>query len=290
MSRQSSLLRSSLRTHPRGAAVSDYLLIMTAIVGVAVPLVFKYLGEPLQRSFVQNRQNLVDFVAQNRKQTVPNVWFSKAEKMGELADSKELQAGEELTSGDLEGPAALKEGKELRTGELPEPKALTVGELGGGGVGGAGAGQSGAGSKGGSGSPTKVAVGGGSPERGESSLSQGFFGSDKQSGAEHGADETASGRVYAQSRSGEEGAGGDRGTGIGGQTEKKSEAKKDGQDSKGGAADSRRKSGADALLLAEEKARGSGEFDWGFLIRLLVILLILFIVILVLVANFRRKG
>src|SRR4051812_25523998 len=80
----------------RGATFVDYLMITAVVAGVALPIAMKYLLEPINTSLLSQRQNLVSFLAQDRKQNVPNAWFSQ-EQQGEPGGKGDLPPVKDLS-------------------------------------------------------------------------------------------------------------------------------------------------------------------------------------------------
>lgn len=61
---------------PRGAALADYLLVTAAVAAITLPLASHYIGDRTLGVLRSRRQQLVSFIAQDRKKTVPNEWFN----------------------------------------------------------------------------------------------------------------------------------------------------------------------------------------------------------------------
>lgn len=274
----------------KGSAVGDYLLLIAAIAGVLIPLVMKYFGEPILKTFTSQRGRLVEFVAQTPVRqpgkTVPNSWFGQ-EKMAEYPGGEDLSGGEDLTDEELQGGNDLKEGKDLKGGRTmrnPRPlrggkqlkggSQLRTGELSGGQTLGGGAGGDGFGGGAGSANDADFFDKGAGPPAGPSGGGEGVN-AGKRAGAP------------TSNFEGGDGVGG----GGGGGGDKKAK-----QDDKGGAASdassiAQGKSKQDlSVSVAEEEARKrSAGFDWWTIIKVLIILLILFLLAIIALSNLKKR-
>ena len=79
----------------RGQATVENLLMTAIVAGILIPIVSKYALTPMMETMKGQRQNLVDFVAQNNKNPVPSAWFA-SERLAEFKEQKEIPAPKDI--------------------------------------------------------------------------------------------------------------------------------------------------------------------------------------------------
>jgi len=274
-----------------GSTVVDYLMLTAAVAGIAVPIVMKFFGEPIMATFQSQRQTLVSFIAQDRKQPVPNIWFSR-ERLGitggenELNEVGELAANEPAQPGDLKEPGNLRNVRRgrapgrLNVGQIKEPGRLEVGQVSGGGRGGAEGSSFGG-------------AGGGADGGGGSALSGSFFdpkGPGGQGGAGEAGGSTGSRRGYRSGGRGEESDDYSAETSTSsGEKVKKQQEKDDKQSADKGITDSKRQTEEMIAKYEEDRQRRAGAFDWWLILKILIFILIIFLIILIALGNMRKN-
>jgi hypothetical protein len=282
---------SNLKPNQKGQGTVDYLMLTALIAGVLVPIILKNFGEPMLRTMTNEKDRLVGFVAQNKKQKVPNAWFSRSDpaKVPEpsVAAPKDIPPPDPLAPpGEVPPPQGPKEPKNIppprpgnpprvnAPGQAPPPSVPPPGEGGGGG----GSGASGGGSSfGGGPSDGSDFFGGGGGSKTGGSEGGGKDGGSKGTFSNKGGAEGGEG----SSGGGQGGGGGKRGGGTSGGGE--SEGKKE-----GGVQGS--KSKMDQLAEAEDRERAKkGQFDWWLFFKILIALAIAALLVLIALGNMRRR-
>jgi len=269
------------KMNQRGSVVVDYLLITAVVAAVGVPLIMKFFGEPIRRTLLGNRQELVSYLAQDRKETVPGVWFSKVdqadiEEREEISTTDPIEVTvidgrEQIEPGEIEDPVKIKNRKKIKVAKIKDPAKIKVpGRFGSGGGGSGGArGRSGGGFAGSS--------GGGS---------ESFFAakSNSSKSGQAGAAERGGGG-YGTALKGESESQGGSGRGSG--SSRKGNEKND-EEKETVSSDSTKK-----WNDGEFEDDGSGlskPFDWWVLLKILIVLLIFFILGLIILGSAKRRG
>lgn len=265
------------RLMQQGATVIEYLMLTAVVAGVVVPIVLNVFGGPLQQVFKKNRQTLVQFIAQDRKQSVPYPWFSQERPADiNVSESKEIGKSEV--------------GESPNIAESPE---IRVNELGSSKVGSAGVGQGGARGTGpadggllDSNRVAKKTTGASSSATDDSSLSDSFFkgertetGSRDEKAEETGTLYGRAGEVAPETKAAEE-------EGVAG---KEWGSEKDREEKGRGLSETKRKQGALMAEIEERERLKKSTFSWWFLLKILILLLIIFLILLILLSNMRRR-
>lgn len=277
-----------------GSVVVDYLLTTAMVAGVLVPIILKFGGESFKASLFGQRQKMVSFLAQDRKQNVPSSWFSQENPPEVRGDNPNITVTQDISEGDPREPGEISTGGDPRVANLSDPNRdkinspenISVGNPGGNGSG-AGIGTGNTNGTGGS------AGGGGSGSgAGNSATSSDFFsgrnGAETTEGATRKTGE-ASG-AYAGSKNGV-GESGDEGDDFSEEGGQKGKEKKDGQsqDKSENVADSRRKTQENLRLTEQAVEKRSGQFDWWLLLKILIVALIIFLIALIALSNLKRR-
>lgn len=266
------------RVMQRGATVVEYLMLTAVVAGIGVPLVLNFFGEPLLRSFEKNRETLVQFIAQDRKQSVPYPWFSQERPADiDVSESPEIASSEVGKSPDIA------ESPEIRVNEVGSSK-VGSGGMGAGGAGGTG--PAGGGLLDSERSAKTTGAPSPSTSSDDSSLSDSFFkgeGSKTASRDEKAEEEGAlygrAGEVAAETKTSEE-------IGVAG---KEGSSEKGGEDKGRSLSETKQKQGALMAEIEERERLKQSTFSWGFLLKILILLLIIFLILLILLSNMRRR-
>lgn len=275
----------------RGNSTVDYLMLTAAVAGIGVPIMMRYFGGPIIDTLTGQREQLVSFLAQDRKQSVPNEWFSY-ETPAEPDGGPDLKEGKDLSEPDLASPSDLKDGRDLRSRDLKNPRELKVGRLndprqlstspvsgpnGGGGAGGAGAGAAGAGG---------ASAGAGQNADFFSKDGKGGSGGQNQEEGGPASGGGAYGRGGGRLGTGEAGSG-DNG-GEAGEKRSKDKGREEPPSKTSKEGETRRQT-IDSLKRAESEYEGKKtKFDWWLIIKILIVLAILFLLLLIALGNMRR--
>jgi hypothetical protein len=293
-------LSRELRHRQAGSGLVDYLVLTAAVAAILFPVLQRAVFGPLEEAIFSQREGLVNFIGQSRKQPVPNEWFGAKEAkqvQGTRFQDQTLEPGQ-----DIDAPGAIDDPKALAAQNIDNPKAiqnpskidtsaigrpdsiappgeLSAGRLdsgqlgasgGGGGGGGAGAGAGGdffAGNAG-KGGGAKVGEAVADVSRNESKGSRRGGGGFDIEEVTSGGGETA---VAKQSKA------------------DKSDGNKSQQAVAGGVEARKRAMAAESEARADIDRRSS-KIDWSKVIRTLILLLILFLVMLILLSNAKRVG
>jgi hypothetical protein len=270
-----------LNSNRRGQGTVENLMMTAIIAGLLMPIVYKVVISPLMTTMQGQKRKLVDFVAQNNKQTVPSAWFA-SERMQKIKEDKTIDKPKDIESPEIPEPGQIPESKEIKPGkeiksaeikppkDIPPPKPIG----GGGGTGGGGAGgASGSGSAlGGSAKDPDFFSGEGNKDASASN--------DKQGGA---------GGKDGGSRRGDFDEYSPRGSRTGDQ--KSAPQGKEQLTKKTGEANADSKNRQSMLLnetREDERAR-ERPFNWWLLIKFLVIAFIIFLVILIGLSNMKKR-
>jgi len=261
----------------------DYLMITAVIAGVALPIAMKFILGPVSDNLIGQRQSLVSFLAQDRKQNVPNAWFSQ-ENQGETGGKGQLPPVKDLADPNVADPSDIKPVGNIGQ---PTPKAppnlKAVGRVNG-------PGQITVGGGNGPGNASNFGGGGGP---GDGSLNDSFFdGSGQKGGTGNGGTNTngqgndtygqGGGRFSSTSAGDEEYSAGEGGA------KKGADKAKDSTD-KSSTGDSAHRATLEGVKrVEEEQSRKAKAFDWWLLIKILIIALILFLIVLIALGNTRR--
>lgn len=264
-----------------GQGTVENLMLTAILAAVLLPIVYEQVLVPLLNTYKQNRGQLVEFVSQNKKTTVPSGWFA-SERMAQLKEPQRINEPDKINPDDLPEPGqspeseGLKEPDAIQSRPLNEPKSLKepdkLNPKSLGGPGGAGSGSQGKGSAMGSGSQDPDFFGnkteGGAKTEGQSGPGDGSAGRGSVSG---GDEYSPNGRVQA---------GGIKGEDKGPQSDrKKSDSSIEGKSKKNLALNETREA---------EQSRSS-PFDWWLLIKILIIGLIIFLLILIGLSNLKKR-
>lgn len=275
-----------------GQGVVDYLMVTVVIAAIAIPILNNLFGDRIMGSLFNERQRLVDFIGQTPKRNhpVPNAWFS-AEKQAKFDNQQDIAYN------DLNDPE-LNDTKELDApsdvggkGEIKQPRSIggqrelkPVGDVGGrGNVGGSGN-VGGGGSQGGNGGFGNNNLGG-----------DDFFngGGGKGGAKNEGGQGSEGGGGNSFKRGG--GGFGDEGTspttgGGGGETKKQQQQQQQGGgDDKNATLNAKRSEAEGVAKAMDDERRRQGEFDWWFLIKILIVFLILFLLVLIALSNLKKR-
>jgi hypothetical protein len=266
----------------RGSAIVEYLMFIALVAAVAVPIIIDKFGDPLIKTFKNERSKFVAIIAQTpkgrRKPPVPAEWFSREPvpeiKTGEVGSGQNIETGGPIQTGEIKTGGQIQTGQ-IGTGESGSGSGIQSGNIQTGeGAGGAGR-YSGAGSG-----------GSGSMAGGEE-----FFSSPPK---------TPGGKIRGESGEEEGGGGTRRGGGgaiegdtVSGREDSVSGGKRNAQD--------KSKSEGDGPRLGEGKKRSlveaeneldqrqkSKKFDWWLIVKVLIVIFIVALIFLIVIGNSRK--
>lgn len=292
------------RARTAGQGLIDYLVLTCAVAAIMFPVLQSAVFGPLEEAIFSQREGLVNFIGQSRKQPVPNEWFG-AKEAKQAANTKfqdqqldpaqnidnpqQISDPQALQAGNLNAPQNLKNPSKLDTGKIGRPDSIApAGELSAGRISEPGQLNAGAGGGGGSGFGS-----------GNSSLGNDFFAGDAGKGGGKGGDvisESSRSESKSSRRSGGsfdieeatgEVSGGD--TAVAKQKKEKGDSAKSDQTVAGGIEKKKRGMAAEDSAR-EDVDRRSSKVDWSKVIRIIIILLILFLVMLIILSNAKRVG
>jgi hypothetical protein len=272
------------RQNQKGATMVDYMMLTAAVAGIGVPVMMRFFAGPINNSLLSKRQNLVSFLAQDRKEKIPNEWFGREgqpdlkepSKLANVKNFEDPSVGEpgkleepgKLSNPNVRNPSRLAEVRMRDPGKLADPGQVSVGG-GGGGGGGGGAGG------GGGGNSNDFFAGGGE---------------NNKAGGNKNGPEGVTGATYGQA-SGKAGRGAGGGGDEGDAGEGAKGAGKDHQDSQkdsSGPGEAKKKQLEDLHKAEEELEARHNRFDWWMLIKILIAVLIAFLILLIVLGNMRR--
>lgn len=268
----------SLRS--RGNTFVDYLLLSLVIAGIAIPIVMRFFGDPIRQTLFNNRQSLVDFLAQTPKRPVPNLWFAKervasppdpnVDNPGAIDDPADGGEGPKIA-----GPGRIDSPNISAPRDISAPTISDVGEISSGvaGPGGLGSGAGGPGSSSGS----------------DGGLDSDFFSKKSGTGSEDSTGAAgASGKSATPLSIGSSESDGSERDFRDGKIKK--DSKKEEQDSKSKSETQSRKYQNEQLArLAQDEKAKERAFNWWFLIKILIIFAIFFLVILIVLGSARKR-
>jgi hypothetical protein len=286
-----------LRHRQAGSGLVDYLVLTAAVAAILFPVLQRAVFSPLEEAIFSQREGLVNFIGQSRKQPVPNEWFGAKEAKqvkgtrfqyetleppqdidapGAIGDPKALAAQNIDNPKAIQNPSKIDTAAIGRPDSIAPPAELSAGRLDAGQLGASGGGGGGAGG----------------------SFSGDFFaGNGGNGGAKIG--EAVADVSRNESKGSRRGGGGfdiTEVTGGDGETTvaKSSEAdKSDGnktQQEVAGGVEARKRAMAAESEARADIDRRSSKIDWSKVIRILILLLILFLVMLILLSNAKRVG
>jgi len=265
-----------------GQGTVENLMLTAILAAVLLPIVYETVLVPLLNVYKENRGQLVTFVSQKKKTTVPSGWFA-SERMAQLKEPKKIDETQEIKTdsipepGEVAEPKTISEPKEIQTKPINEPKTIqepkTINPPSSGKGGGSGSGAGGSGSAMGPGSQDPNFFSGDKADGGAKSEGQIAAGdAGRGSGSSSGGDEySPQGKVQAGGLRGDE-----KGQGPDGKKDDSSVEKRSKQNL--------------ALNETREAERSrSSPFDWWLLIKILIIGLIIFLLILIGLSNLKRR-